>query len=122
MYRNAVGFNPSSSILKGLKGTPNYGKAMAAAATMDFEADIQNKQSMSKQDTQQKQLDMKKDQQNAQQRGQSQQYNQNKKKNMMAQAQTHASGKSAEIGAKRRMYTQDETRKKNALLDGLIGA
>ena len=40
----------------------------------------------------------------------------------MAQAQTQTQGRSAEIGAKRRMYTQDMTRKKNALLDGLVEA
>ena len=77
---------------------------------------------MSKQDTQQKQLDMKKDQQNAQKRGQSQQYNQNKKKNQMAQAQTLSSGKSNQIGAERRKYTTDQTNKQNTLLVGLIGA
>ena len=115
MYRNAVGFNPSSSILKGLKGTPNYGKAMAAAATMDFEADIQNKQSMSKQDTQQKQLDMKKDQQNAQQRGQSQQYNQNKKKNLMQQANIKSQAMSNSIG----MDRKDHVAKQNTILNSL---
>ena len=74
MYRNAIGFNPQTSMLRGLKGTPNYGKAMAAAATMNFESDVQNKQSMSKQDTQQKQRDMKQDSQNAQKASNKQQY------------------------------------------------
>ena len=122
MYRNAIGFNPQTSMLQGLKGTPNYGKAMAASATMNFESDMQNKQSMSKQDTQQKQRDMKQDSQNAQKASNKQQYKNAQQKTQMSQAQTKASGVSNEIGAKRRMYTQDETRKKNALLDGLIGA
>ena len=120
MYRNAVGFNPSSSMLKGLKGTPNYGKAMAASATMNFEADMENKQSMSKQDTQQKQLDMSKDKQNAGKANARQSYKQKTDQKMMGQAQTKAGGMSNQIGAERRMYNQDETNKKNTILDGLM--
>ena len=122
MYRNAIGFNTQTSMLQGLKGTPNYGKAMAAAATMNFESDMQNKQSMSKQDTQQKQRDMKKDSQNAQKASNKQQYKNAQQKSQMSQAQTLSSGVSNQIGAERRKYTTDQTNKQNTLLDGLIGA
>ena len=43
MTRNAVGFNPGQSLLKGLRGTSGYGQAMAAASQMNLEADKANK-------------------------------------------------------------------------------
>jgi len=56
--RNAVGFNPGQSLLKGLRGTSGYGQAMAAASQMNLEADKANKGHQLKQmesDTQQRQ-------------------------------------------------------------------
>ena len=41
--RNAVGFNPGESLLRGLRGTSGYGEAMAAASQMNMEADKANK-------------------------------------------------------------------------------
>lgn len=120
--RNAVGFNGQSSLLQGLKGTPNYGKAMAAQAQLDFAGDMANKKSGAKQNQENMMRQQKKDSVNAARAGNKQAYRNNQQKSQMAQAQTQAQGRSAEIGAKRRMYTQDMTRKKNAILDGLIGA
>ena len=120
--RDAVGFNGQSSMLQGLKGTPNYGKAMAAQAQLNFSGDMANKQSGAKQNQENMMRQQKQDSLNASKANNRQSYKNNQQKTQMSQAQTKASGVSNEIGAKRRMYTQDETRKKNALLDGLIGA
>lgn len=120
--RNAVGFNGQSSMLQGLKGTPNYGKAMAAQAQLDFAGDMANKQSGSKQNQENMLRQQKKDTLNASKAGHRQQYKHKQQGMQMSQAQTHASGKSNQIGAERRMWSQDETKKKNALLDGLLGA
>ena len=120
--RNAVGFNGQSSMLQGLKGTPNYGKAMAAQAQLDFAGDMANKKSGAKQNQENMMRQQKKDSVNAGKAGHRQQYKNKQQNSQMAQAQTLTSGVSNEIGAKRRMYTQDMTKKKNAILDGLIGA
>ena len=109
-------------MLQGLKGTPNYGKAMAAQAQLDFAGDMANKQSGSKQYQENMLRQQKQDSQNAAKANNRQQYKNKQQNNQMSQAQTLSSGKSNQIGAQRRMYTQDETRKKNAILDGLIGA
>tara|TARA_B100001741_G_C16395189_1_gene524287 strand:- start:182 stop:547 length:366 start_codon:yes stop_codon:yes gene_type:complete len=120
--RNAVGFNGQSSMLQGLKGTPNYGKAMAAQAQLDFAGDMANKKSGAKQNQENMMRQQKKDSVNAARAGHKQQYKNNQQKSQMAQAQTLSAGRSNEIGAKRRMHTTDMTNKQNALLDGLIGA
>lgn len=120
--RDAVGFNGQSSMLQGLKGTPNYGKAMAAQAQLDFAGDMTNKQSGAKQNQENMLRQQKKDSLNAGKAGHRQQYKNKQQNSQMSQAQTQASGNSNQIGAARRMYTQDETKKQNALLDGLIGA
>ena len=122
MTRNAVGFNGQSSMLAGLKGTPNYGKAMAAQAQLDFSGDMANKQSASKQNQESMMRQQKEDSLNAGKAGHRQQYRNKQQNSQMAQGQTHASGKSNQIGARRRMWAQDETKKKNAILDGLLEA
>jgi len=122
MTRNAVGFNGQGSLLEGLKGTPSYGKAVAAQAQLDFSGDMANKQSASKQNQENMLRQQKKDSLNASKAGNRQQYKNKQQNSQMAQAQTQASGRSNQIGAQRRMWAQDETKKKNAILDGLIGA
>lgn len=109
-------------MLQGLKGTPNYGKAMAAQAQLDFSGDMANKKSGAKQNQENMMRQQKKDSLNAGKAGNRQQYKNKQQNSQMAQAQTLTSGTSNQIGAARRMYTQDETKRQNALLDGLIGA
>lgn len=120
--RNAVGFNNQSSMLQGLKGTPNYGKAMAAQAQLDFAGDMANKQSGAKQNQENMMRQQKQDSLNAGKAGHRQQYKNKQQNALMSNAQTAAQNKSSIIGARRRMYTQDQTKKKNALLDGLLEA
>lgn len=120
--RNAVGFNGQSSMLQGLKGTPNYGKAMAAQAQLDFAGDMANKQSGAKQNQENMLRQQKKDSLNANKAGFKQQYNQKKQNNQMNQAQSLTQAASNQIGAQRKKYTDEQTAKKNTLLDGLIGA
>ena len=49
MTRSAVGFNKNQSLLNGLRGTPNYGEAMAAQAQLSLESETENKKSALKQ-------------------------------------------------------------------------
>jgi hypothetical protein len=120
MRRDAVGFNGQSSMLAGLKGTPQYGEALAAQAQLDFAGDAANKQSGAKQNQEDMIRQQKTNSQNAGKSAARQTYKQKTDQKIMGQAQTKASGMSSDIGNKRRMYTQDETRKKNTMLDGLL--
>jgi hypothetical protein len=107
-------------MLAGLKGTPQYGEALAAQAQLDFAGDAANKQSGAKQNQEDMIRQQKTNSQNAGKSAARQTYKQKTDQKIMGQAQTKASGMSSDIGNKRRMYTQDETRKKNTMLDGLL--
>ena len=116
MTRNAVGFNGQSSLLEGLKGTPSYGKAMAAQAQLDFSGDMANKQSASKQNQENMMRQQQKNSQNANRASKSQAYNQGKKDNRMGQAQNIAQAKSTFTGLQRK----DHVAKQNTILNGML--
>lgn len=115
MYRNAVGFNPQTSMLKGLRGTPNYGKAMAAAAQQNFQKSHDNAEFMAKQSQQERDLGNKAASTKASAK-QGQMQNQQRLQNQQKQVgQQHSSYNSTMTGIKR----GEHVAKQNTILNAL---
>ena len=116
MSRNAVGFNPGQSLLSGLRGTPSYGKAMAATSQLNLEADTENKKSMLKETQQDNQRDQKKNEINAQ-TGQNnlKRDAQNKQANI-GEAKAHGRQQSANLLENRKNHWKD----RNTVVNGLL--
>lgn len=114
--RNAVGFNAGQSMLSGLRGTPNYGKAMAAASQMNLEAQTAN----SKQNVEDKQAENQRENKEsgikAQNLSQNNQRNQKMKSAQINQGKSLAQNKSGGI----HMNRKDSMDTKNTIVNGLL--
>lgn len=118
MSRNAVGFNPASSMLSGLRGTPSYGKAMSAASEMALESETAN----SKQSLEEKQQENKRDNERSgiksQDRNRGMQRQSQQKKHQMKQASDMSSSRAGTLATNRKKHWDI----KNSAIQGLLGS
>ena len=118
MSRNAVGFNPATSMLSGLRGTPSYGKAMSAASEMALESETAN----AKQSLEEKQQENKRDNERsgikAQDRNRGLQRQGQQKKNQMKQAGDMTQSNASTLRMNRKKHWDI----KNSAINGLLGS
>ena len=118
MSRDAVGFNASSSMLAGLRGTPNYGKAMAAASELALESETANAKQSLEEKTQEDKRDNERSGIKTQDRNRGMQRQSQQKKHQMKQATDHSSTKAGTLAMNRKKHWDI----RNSAIQGLLGS
>jgi 3'-phosphoadenosine 5'-phosphosulfate (PAPS) 3'-phosphatase len=116
MSRNAVGFNPASSMLSGLRGTPSYGKAMSAASELALETQTANAKQSLEDKTQENQRQDKKAGIYAQNANQGMQRQGKHKQHQMKQATDNSQATAGQLAINRKKHWD----MKNSAIQGLL--
>lgn len=116
MIRSAVGFNKNASLLSGLRGTPNYGQAMAAQSQLSLESETANKKSGMQQKQQQNAREQKHNQQKSQTAGSNMRRDSQHKSHQIKQATAQSKNAADQIFQKRKKFWDDKNSAISALL------
>ena len=118
MTRSAVGFNKNQSLLNGLRGTPNYGEAMAAQAQLSLEPETENKTSALQQKQDENARENQHNQQKAKTTASNMRRGTQRKSHQIKQGKDLTASKAGTLAMNRKKHWDI----KNSAIQGLLGS
>ena len=118
MTRSAVGFNKNQSLLNGLRGTPNYGEAMAAQSQLSLESETENKKSALKQKQDENARENQRNQQKAKTTGANMRRQTQQKSSQINKGKAHSANNAGTLAMNRKKHWDV----KNSAIQGLLGS